>query len=380
MLLVSSPTLGEAEKSALRDVVESGWITMGPRVRAFEERFAALHGAPDAVAVSSCTAALHLILLALGIGAGDEVLVPSMTFAATVNAVLYVGATPVMVDIASLDHPILSLADAEAKCTARTRAAIVMHYAGYVTDRDAWRALARRRNVLIVEDAAHAAGAAGVGTFGAATAFSFYGNKNMTTAEGGMILAEDPRHLALMRLARAHGLTSGTFERKQARAPTYDVVSLGYNYRLDEFRAALGLAQLDQLGAWTARRQALTQAYFAALTAQAPTVGLPFHRLANDPGTTSAHHIMPVLLPPGSDRDAIAGFLSEAGIQTTMHYPPAHRMTFYRSFLPEQDLPVTDAFARRQITLPLHPGLSEADVAHVARTLADALTHVARGG
>lgn len=373
MLLVSSPTLGDAEKSALLDVVDSGWITMGPRVREFEQAFADMHGAEDAVAVNSCTAALHLILLANGIGPGDEVIVPSLTFAATVNAVLYCGAKPVLVDIESLDHPILSIADADARCNARTKAAIVMHYAGYVANCEAWQAFARRQGIILIEDAAHAVGAAGAGRFGAGAAFSFYGNKNMTTAEGGMVIVPDAAHRALIRCARGHGLTSGTFERKQSRAPTYDVVALGYNYRLDEIRAAIGLSQLGRLKEWNARRGALTRLYIDTLAETAPTVSVPFRRFFEEPGVSSAHHIMSVLLPSGSDRGRVAAALDEDSIQTSMHYPPAHTLSYYRAALGTTALPTTEEFARRQITLPLHPAMTDADVGRVGRALATAL-------
>ncbi len=192
MLLVAEPSLGEDEKAALADVIDSGWITMGSRVKAFEREFAEQHRSADAVAVGSCTAGLHLALDALGIGAGDEVLVPALTFVATSNSVLYTGATPVFVDIESFDVPIMSLEDAAAKCTAKTRAVIIMHYAGYIADRDAWRAFADSRGLFLIEDSAHAVGADRTPVYGDAAVFSFYGNKNMTTAEGGMILGARP--------------------------------------------------------------------------------------------------------------------------------------------------------------------------------------------
>src|SRR4051812_7245385 len=175
MLLVSEPVLGTEEEAALAAVIESGWITMGDRVREFEHAFALLHQADESIAVGSCTAALHLILHGLGIGPGDEVLVPSLTFAATANAVLYVGARPVFVDIESGAVPLMSAADAKRKCTSRTKAVIVMHFAGYLADREEWQAFARSKGLLLIEDAAHAPGAKGVGTFGDAAAFSFYG-------------------------------------------------------------------------------------------------------------------------------------------------------------------------------------------------------------
>src|SRR5207248_9807685 len=175
MLLVSEPVLGTEEKAALAAVIESGWITMGDRVREFEKAFALLHQAEDSIAVSSCTAALHLILHALGIGPGDEVLVPSLTFVATANSVLYVGARTIFVDIESPEIPSMSLGEAEAKCNARTKAVILVHFGGCLADRAAWQSFVQRRGLLLIEDAAHAPGLPEAGTFGEAAAFSFYG-------------------------------------------------------------------------------------------------------------------------------------------------------------------------------------------------------------
>ena len=368
MLLVSEPTLGWEEKAALAEVIDSGWITMGDRVNAFERAFAKAHGADDAVSVSSCTAGLHLILHALGIGPGDEVLVPALTFVATANCVLYVGAKPVFVDIASTDTPLMCLEDAAAKCTSRTKAIILVHFAGYLIDPEPWRALAAERGLLIVEDAAHATVLPGVGTLGVAAAFSFYGNKNMTTAEGGAILAGDEKLLDGIRRARGHGLTSGTFQRRAGKNPIYDVTMLGFNYRLDELRAAIGLVQLGHVERWNAKRKDLAQLYRRSLEAQCPQVTVPF-----DAGRASVHHIMPVLLPRSAERQNIIDRLREAGIQTTIHYPPAHRLSFYRDLYPNVSLPKTEDFAARELTLPLHPRMEAADVETVTRCLAEAL-------
>lgn len=227
MLPVAAAVLGEEEKAILSEVVDSGWITMGDRVRAFERAFACEHGFADAVAVSSCTAGLHLVMRVLGIGRDDEVLVPSLTFVATVNSILYVGATPVFVDIESLEIPHLSRADAVAKCSEKTRAVVVMHYAGYLVDADHWRAFANSRGLFLVEDAAHALGAEGVGTLGDAAVFSFFGNKNITTAEGGMIVARNPEFLNKIRQLRSHGMTTTTVQRLQGASAAYDVTTLG---------------------------------------------------------------------------------------------------------------------------------------------------------
>jgi dTDP-4-amino-4,6-dideoxygalactose transaminase len=380
MLLVAEPILGDEEKAALSAVVDCGWITMGERVRDFERAFAAKHGAADAVAVSSCTAALHLIVAGLGIGPGDEVLVPSLTFVATVNSVLYVGATPVFVDIEGLDVPLMSVDDAAAKCTAKTRAVILMHYAGYLADRDIWRDFAAQRGLLLIEDAAHALGADQAGSFGQAAAFSLYGNKNMTTAEGGVVLASSKELLDTIRQMRSHGMTSNTFERLSSGTISYDVTMLGYNYRMDELRAAVGLTQLQHLSSWNTKRKTLTNTYIQLLKARCPNVGLPFleSSLPSLCQRTSSHHIMPVILPHGTDRRQLVDRLRAAGIQTTSHYPAAHRFSFYRRRFPSVHLPQTEEFARRQLTLPLHPRMTESQVDAVTTALADVLELTSR--
>lgn len=368
LLLVSEPILGAPEKAALAQVIDSGWITMGEKVRAFEEAFAALHGAEDAVSVGSCTAALHLILHALGIGPGDEVLVPALTFCATANCVLYVGATPVFVDIESPALPLMSLAEAEAKCTRRTKAVILVHFAGYLADRDAWQAFARRKGLLLIEDAAHAAGLPAAGTYGEAAAFSFYGNKNMTTAEGGAVIARDRALREAIRQARGHGMTSGTHQRLNSRTADYDVTMLGFNYRMDELRAAVGLVQLKALTQRNETRARLTAVYRLLLAERCPSVVVPFAA-----AHASAHHIMPILVPAAGARQAVVDCLRDNGIQTTVHYPPVHRLTLYKDRWPANSLPRTEDFARREITLPLHPRMHPSTVAFVVDRLALAL-------
>ncbi|HVH74587.1 MAG TPA: DegT/DnrJ/EryC1/StrS aminotransferase family protein [Stellaceae bacterium] len=368
MLLVAEPCLGADEKEALREVIDSGWITMGERVRAFERAFAAQHRAEDAVAVSSCTAGLHLAMEALGIGPGDEVLVPSLTFVATVNSILYAGALPVFVDIESLDVPLISCADAAAKCTPRTKAAVVMHYAGYLCDGEAWQGFARARGLHLIEDAAHAAGLARDGVFGDVAVFSFFGNKNMTTAEGGMVIARDEEVHERIRQMRSHGMTIGTTERLSHRSITYDVTTAGYNYRMDDLRGAIGLVQLRNLGRWNKKREMLAGSYKRLLGEFCPEVDVPFSM----PRAT-AHHIMPVVLPERVDRAVVAERMRDAGIQTSMHYPPTHQFSWYRRRFPSVSLPVTEEFGRRQLTLPLHPKLEERDVKWVVQTLSEAL-------
>jgi len=366
-IYVARPILGREEQVAVCEVLDDGWVTMGSRVRDFELAFAERHRTDDAVAVSSCTAALHLILHALGIGPGDEVLVPSLTFVATANSVLYTGASPVFVDIESLTMPLMSLEDAAQKCSPRTKAVIVVHYAGCVAQRSAWREFASRRGLFLIGDAAHAVGLEDAATFGDAAAFSFYGNKNMTTAEGGMVVSTQSDFLERVRQMRGHGMTSGTFQRHHSGAPRYDVTMLGYNYRMDELRAAMGLVQLGHLTAWNERRRVLTARYAEVLAADCPTILVPSLQ-----GCDSAHHIMPVVLPAEADRDRIIASMRSDGIQTSIHYPPVHDFSFYRSQLPDLRLPKTEEFSRRELTLPLHPGMDDGHVERVVAALAAA--------
>jgi len=371
MLRVAEAILGSEEKSALCDVIESGWITMGDRVGTFEQVFARLHDTEDSVAVSSCTAALHLILAALDIGPGDEVLVPSLTFVASANAVLYTGATPVFIEIESLDKPLASLGDAAAKCTPRTKAIILVHYAGYVTDAAPWQEFARSRGLWLIEDAAHTIGIPAAGHVGDAAAFSFYGNKNITTAEGGAITARDKELLARIRQMRGHGMTSGSFQRLAASSPVYDVTMLGFNYRMDDLRAAIGLVQLTHLSEWNGKRKELTGHYKCSLAEMCPQVGIPFFNWMGP----SSHHIMPVLLPRGMDRSSVISNLRQSDIQTTIHYRPVHDLSFYKQRNASVSLPLTEEFSERVLTLPLHPQMGALHVESVAIALSKSLSH-----
>lgn len=369
LIELGPPSLGEPEKRAVADVLDSGWLAMGERVRSFERAFAQTHGVDDAVAVSSATAALQLVLAAFGIGPGDEVLVPSLSFVATANVVLAAGATPVFVDIDAAERPHMSIEDARARITANTRAILIMHYGGYTMDVAAWRRLADEHGLRLFEDAAHAAGAAGeVGVHSDAAAFSFFSNKNLTTGEGGMVLAREDAPLARMRLMRAHGMTSGTLDRVNGRTATYDVVECGTNCRMDELRGALGLVQLQRLPDWNESRRALTRRYRELLDAMLPDVTVPF-----DPSDPTVAHILPVLLPPGTDRRSVVASMSANRVQTSVHYTPIHRFELYLRRFGALSLPRTEGFADRELTLPLHPRLTDADLTRVVVTLAEAL-------
>ena len=350
----------EDDIAVVADVYRSGWLSMGPRTAEFERALAAYTGARHALAVANGTAALHLICLAAGLGPGDEVIVPSLTFVASVNAIAYTGATPVFADIAALETPWPAAGAVEAAITPRTSAIMAVAYGGHPGEVSRLRELADARGLLLLEDAAHAIGVRHdgrhVGTFGAAGAFSFFSNKNLAVGEGGAIVTDDDALAERMRLLRSHGMTTLTWDRHRGHAAGYDVVALGFNHRIDEPRAALATARLARLDAETARRRELDARYRERLPrAIVPTAG-------------PAHHIFTVVLGEGVDRDGVRAALHERGIQTSLHYPPVHRFSIYADVAPV--LPLTDAYAARAITLPLFAGMTDAQLDLVVDALA----------
>jgi dTDP-4-amino-4,6-dideoxygalactose transaminase len=345
---------------------------MGARTQAFEAGFASLVGVSNAFAVSNATVALHLACAALGIGPGDEVIVPSLTFVATANAVRYTGAEVRFADIIGPQDLNISPAAIEAQVTSRTRAIIVVHYAGYPCRMPAILEIARRHRLAVIEDAAHAPGASldgrPLGSWGDIGCFSFFSNKNLSTGEGGMLVTSRADLAEQVRLMRSHGMTSLTWDRHQGHAYSYDVVALGYNYRIDEIRSALGIVQLEKLEKNNNRRREITEFYWEALSGTA--LELPFI----DSIGRSAHHIFPVLLPAGADRLAFIDHLREHGIQTSIHYPPIHQFTNFHPTHSEQVLPQTEAAAAREVTLPLFPGMSPAQSRLVVQKVRQALS------
>lgn len=366
--------LGPDEEMAVLDVIRRGWLTMGAETAAFEADFCRLTDSRYAIAVANGTAALHLAGLALGWGTGDEVIVPSLTFVATANAVHYSGATPVFADIVNQDNLGLSTEDVAGRITPRTRAIIVVHYAGYPVDMPAILDLAKRHGLDVVEDVAHAVGASlngrSLGAWGRVGCFSFFSNKNMTTGEGGMVTTDDDEIAARLRLLRSHGMTSLTWDRHKGHAWSYDVVTPGFNYRIDELRAALGRVQLAKLAANNERRRVLDRIYRELIPAALPGVGLPYTTFAG----ISSYHLRPILLPEGVDRRVFMEAMKARGIQTSIHYPPVHQFTYYqRAKAGKTTLPVTESVARRQVTLPLYPGMKVADVESVVEAASEAL-------
>lgn len=368
------PNLGAAEIAALTRVIESGWLTQGERTEAFEQAFAEFVGCRHAVALNSATAALHIAMLALGVGPGDEVICPSLTFVATANAIRYCGATPVFADITSLDDWNIDPAAIAARVTTRTKAIIVVHYAGYPCDMKAVSALATEHGIAVVEDVAHAPGARlegrSAGAWSKAGCFSFFSNKNMTTAEGGMLTTDDDDILQAARRLRCHGMTSVTLDRHKGHNFSYDVTTLGYNYRMSELNAALGMVQLAALPERNRARAAVVQRYRETLH-RCGDVQVPFAAPAGEP----VYHIMPVLLPAGVQRIDVMAGLRDRGVQTSIHYRPVHSFSSYVDLAPPQgSLPLTDIVGARGLTLPLYPAMTPEQVDVVCESLHDVLT------
>ncbi len=347
---------GLEEEEAVLEVLRSKWLTMGAVTQKFEEKFAELCGVEKATSVSNATEALHLACVSLGIGPGDEVIVPSLSFVATANAVLYTGADVVFADIHGAQDLTISPVSIEGKITKKTKAIIVMHYAGYPCDMSAIKQIATKYNLFLIEDAAHSPGATidgkALGTLGDVGCFSFFSNKNLATGEGGMLVASDEDTFEKIQKLRSHGMTSLTYDRHKGHAYTYDVVSLGFNYRIDEIRSALGLSQLKKLINNNKKREIITNRYKNALK---DIVTIPFLQYRGQP----SYHIFPVILPDHINRNEFQTFMKDNLVQTSIHYPPIHLFSYYKDRYGQQhDLQKTEYVGLHEVTLPLYPTMS----------------------
>jgi dTDP-4-amino-4,6-dideoxygalactose transaminase len=346
--------MSEQDVQAVLDCLESGWLTMGPRTQAFEEALANYVGAPYAVTVSSGTAALHLACLAAGIGPGDEVIVPAFTFVASASAPRYVGAEPVLCDVRGPQEFNIDPEDALRRITPRTRAIVAVHFCGYPAEVLALRELCDEHGLVLIEDCAQAIGAhvdesgRRVGTVGELGAFSFFSKKQLCVGEGGMVTTADEAFAERVRLLRSHALSSSTWDRHRGHDPAYDVVDIGFNFRLDEPRAALGMSRLGRLEEGIAARRATVRAYRERL-AEVPGIELAFDEAAVE---RSSHFAFPVLLKDRPTRDRFREELRQKGIQTTW-YPALHTFSGYRGYAPAEGLPRAIAAADRHCALPL---------------------------
>jgi len=372
---LSEPVLGDEELEAVADCIRSGWLSMGPRTKRFEERYAGIVGAQHAIAVSNGTAALHLALAALDVGAtpGDEVVQPSINFVAAANMTKALGATPVFADIVSTSEPTLSPSDLERKITERTKAVVVMHFGGYAARMPEIMEICKARNIAVVEDACHApaqydaATARSLGTIGTVGCFSFFSNKNMTTAEGGMVATDDDDVAARIRNMRSHGMTTLSWDRHHGRPSTYDVMAHGFNYRVDDLRSALGLAQLDRLPAINDKRRSLAACYAREVERQ---LGNRAHYIFGDRPTEGTAHLAGIVIDPDL-RDGVRTELANLGVQSSLHYPPIHLFSAFEGTCPE-GLPNSENFSRGMITLPMHSGLDEDAIRGIVELLAEA--------
>lgn len=361
-------SVDEEDIQAVASVLRSDWLTTGPKVGEFEEAFAATVGASHAVAVSNGTAALHAAVYALGIGPGDEVIVPAMTFAATANCVVYQGGTPVFADV-DRDTLLIDPEEIEKKITSRTKAVIAVDYAGQPCDYDRLRTIADRHGLKLVADACHALGGAykgrSVGTLARLNTFSLHPVKHITTGEGGVITTDDGELAQRMRVFRNHGITSDHHQREAVGGWFYEMVDLGYNYRLTDIQCALGLSQLRKLRSWIERRQAIARQYAEAFA------GMPAVRpLQTRPDVSHAYHLYVVALDPDRvrvKRDAVFAALRAEGIGVNVHYIPAHLHPFYqkRSGVRSGICPVAEAAYERIVSLPIFPAMTDRDTKDV---------------
>jgi dTDP-4-amino-4,6-dideoxygalactose transaminase len=369
--------LGEEEAMAAAEVVRSGWLTMGPRTVSFEEELARYVGAEHAIAVSSCTAALHLALEACGVGPGDEVLLPTLTFTATAEVVTYLQARPVLVD-SDPRQMNLCLKDAERKLSPRTKAIIPVHFAGHPCDMAAMQAFARGHGLKVVEDAAHALPAKYhgrmIGGLSDATAFSFYATKTLSTGEGGMITTNDPALASRMRLMRLHGMSRDAWKRYSGGPWRYDVLEAGYKYNLTDMQSAIGLVQLKKCDALRDRREEIAHLYAAGLETIRGFRGL---QVSTD--VQHAWHLYCIQMEEGFlriGRDDVIRRLNERGIGTSVHFIPLHEHSYYRgrwNYAPG-DFPVAGGFGARCLSIPLYPGMRDEE----AHCVLNALSGIAR--
>lgn len=360
----------EKEEEAVVKVLKSKWISTGPKCQEFEDKFASMLSVKHAISLANCTVALHLAFEVLGIEEGDEVICPSLTFVATANAIRYVGAIPVFADIVSYENLTIDPENIKKKITPKTKAIIVMHYGGFACDMDQIMAIAKEYKLKVIEDACHGPLAEykgqKLGTIGDIGCFSFFSNKNISTGEGGMLITNNLKYFEKAKLLRSHGMTSLSYERAKGHSTSYDVVELGFNYRMDDIRAAIGIVQLDKIFHDLELRQQVRNLYVKLLS-DISNIIIPFVNYEY----FSSNYVFPIVLKNSNNkkRNKVREILAEAGIQTSVHYPAVHRFSIYKDY--KNSLPNTEYVADNLITLPMYGNLNHLDIICIAEVLSN---------
>lgn len=364
---------GDEEEHAIIETLKSKWISMGPKCVELEERFSELFEVKYACAVTNCTAALHLACVVLGIGAGDEVICPSLSFVATANCIRYTGATPVFADIRGVDDLCIDADQIESLITDKTKAIIPMHYAGFPCDMDKIMEIAKKHHLYVIEDACHGPMSAykgkKLGTIGDIGCFSFFSNKNISTGEGGMLVTNQEELYNKIKLMRSHGMTTMSFQRALGHATNYDVVDLGYNYRMDDIRASIGVIQLNKLKRDLERREEVRNWYIEYLSKiEGESICIPFRGHKD----FVSNYIFSIVLINSTveKRELIRMILHSKGIQTSVHYPAIHRFSAYDKF--SKALPNTEYVSDNEITLPIYGMLKKKQVMFICDEIAKA--------
>lgn len=359
---------GEEEIEAVTETIRSKWISTGPKCEELEQLFVEMFEVNYAVSISNCTDALHLACLLCDVKLGDEVLCPSLTFAASVNCIKYVGATPVFCDIESPNHINIDPVEIEKKITSKTKAIIVVHMAGFPAKMDEIMAIAKKHHLKVIEDACHGPlseyKGKKLGTIGDVGCFSFFSNKNISTGEGGMLITNNEEMAKKARLLRSHGMTTMSYQRASGHATTYDIVELGYNFRLDDIRASIGVVQMKKLQADLEKRVQVRNEYLKRLSC-IEGITMPFA----DNIEFVSNYIMPIVLNDSTaeKRDKIREKMHAAGIQTSVHYPAIHKFSIYKNY--NANLPITEYVSDNEITLPMYSSLSINEISQIIGAL-----------
>lgn len=361
----------ENEINAVVDTIKSNWISTGPKCKEFEDKFASMLHVNHAISLANCTTALHLALDVLDIKSGDEVICPSLSFVATVNAIRYVNAVPVFCDITSNENLNLDPEKIEKLITPKTKALIVVHFAGFPCEMDSILALAKKYDLKVIEDACHGPlseyKGKKLGTIGDIGCFSFFSNKNISTGEGGMIVTNNNELAEKIKLKRSHGMTTMSYQRASGHSTSYDVVELGYNYRMDDLRASIGIVQLTKIQDDLDQRALVRKYYEKHLEALKDKIWIPF----SDNDNFVSNYVFPIVLKNSNaeNRDIIRDKIHELGVQTSVHYPSIHRFSIYKEFADSSNLSLTEYISDNEITLPMYAKLTEEDVKLVVEVL-----------